>query len=116
MILKDGRRVYNTETARLILNLPNGFKGYRKINGEFFFEFQGRLGICNIDYLHSCACSQISDENFYKCIGYHDSLNINSDSDLDKYKIDEFEKRMKEEKLSAQEIFKQYMALKDSLR
>lgn len=54
MILKDGRRVYNIETARLILNLPNGFKGYRKINGEFFFEFQGRLGICNIDYLHSC--------------------------------------------------------------
>jgi hypothetical protein len=102
MILREGKRVYNTETAKLILNLPNGFKGYRKSNGEFFFEFQGRLGICN--------------EDFYKCIGHQEPQDTNSVSDLDKYKIDEFEKRVKEEKLSAKEIFNQYMVLKDSLK
>lgn len=80
------------------LNLSNGFKGYRKRNGDFFFEFQEKLGICNEDFLHAFARNFISDEEFYKCIGHHEPQN--SVSELDMYKIDEFEKRVKEENLS----------------
>jgi hypothetical protein len=68
VILKDGRRVYNTETAKLILELSNGFKGYRKKNGELFFQLDGKMGICNEDYFHAAACNQITDEEFYKCL------------------------------------------------
>lgn len=40
VILKDGRKVYNTETAKLILNLPNGFKGHRKKTVNYFLNLK----------------------------------------------------------------------------
>jgi hypothetical protein len=113
VILKDKRRVYNTETAKLVLELANGFKGYRKRNGELFFELDGRIGICNIDYFHANACNQISDEEFYKCIGVPDPEDKDLISKIGENRINEIEKKAMEQGLTAQEIFNEVMNLKN---
>jgi hypothetical protein len=68
MKIRVKRKVYNTETAKLVIELPNGFLGYRKKNGELFFLLDGKIGVCNEDYFHAAACNQITDEEFYKCL------------------------------------------------